>query len=64
MSGLRGRAAGLLERVRQVLFLGEYRGGQLVGMDRLGNKYYEVVDEVRMRPCKRLPRKAAGVNTV
>ncbi len=40
------------ERVRQVLVLGEFRGGKLVGMDKVGNKYYEVVEEKSMLPCK------------
>lgn len=39
------------EWARQTFVLGEFRGGQLVGMDRLGNRYYEVVDEGRMLPC-------------
>lgn len=49
--GLRVRVLRALERARQVLFLGEFRGGALVGMDQLGNKYYEVTDEARMLPC-------------
>ncbi len=43
----------LKERIRQVLVLGEYRGGTLVGMDKQGNRYYEITNEKQMLPCKR-----------
>lgn len=39
------------EYLRQIMVFGEYRGGQLIGMDRLGNRYYEIKDVKRMFPC-------------
>lgn len=44
--------AEFVERIRQVLVLGEFRGGKLIGMDKSGNKYYEVIDKNIMFPCK------------
>lgn len=43
---------GWMEYFRQILVLGEYRGGKFIGSDELGNKYYEITDESRMFPCK------------
>lgn len=43
----------LIEYFRQIFVLGEYRGGKLVGMDRAGNCYYEIVDKKLMFPCKK-----------
>lgn len=39
------------ERMRQFMAVRDFRGGKLVGMDKAGNKYYEIVDESRMLPC-------------
>lgn len=40
------------EYFRQIFVLGEYRGGKLIGMDRVGNCYYEITDKKLMFPCK------------
>ena len=43
---------GWMEYLRQFLVLGEYRGGTLIGTDKIGNHYYEITDEKLMFPCK------------
>lgn len=40
------------EFIRQFFVLGEYRGGNLVGTDKAGNRYYEITNEKLMFPCK------------
>mgnify|MGYP001069235345 CR=1 FL=1 len=35
---------GPFEFIRQVLRLNEFRGGSLLGVDKYGNKYYEMKD--------------------
>lgn len=47
---------GWMEYLRQLLVLGEYRGGTFVGSDSLGNRYYEITDEKAMFPCKNVRR--------
>jgi hypothetical protein len=48
------RPTEFVEQIRQVLVLGELRGGKLIGMDKAGNKYYEVADRSKMLPCKHI----------
>lgn len=50
--GLHKVRSGWLERLRQFLVMGEYRGGSLVGTDKSGNRYYEITNEKSMFPCK------------
>ena len=45
------RKVGLREYVRQFYRLGCFKGGELVGVDEIGNKYYEVRDERFKQPC-------------
>lgn len=40
------------EILRQFLVLGDYRGGNLIGTDKAGNRYYEITNEKLMFPCK------------
>lgn len=39
------------EVLRQFFVVGEYRGGNLVGTDEAGNRYYEITNEKSMFPC-------------
>lgn len=48
------RKVGLGEYLRQFYKLGGFKGGELVGMDEIGNKYYEVRDERFKQPCNML----------
>lgn len=40
-----------MEYLRRFLVLGEYRAGVLVGIDKAGNRYYEITEEKSMFPC-------------
>jgi len=40
------------EFLRQFFVLGDYRGGNLIGTDKSGNRYYEITNEKLMFPCK------------
>ena len=45
------RTSGFMERIRQLIVFGEYRGRSFVGNDKLGNSYYEIINEKSMFPC-------------
>lgn len=45
------RKVGLREYIRQFYKLGYFKGGELVGTDEIGNKYYEVRDERFKQTC-------------
>lgn len=45
------RRVGPLEYLRQIWIFGEFRGGELVGTDRIGNKYFEIRDDPNVLFC-------------
>ena len=45
------RKVGLKEYIRQFYKLGCFKGGELVGTDEVGNKYYEVRDDRFKQAC-------------